>query len=147
MAHYIQFKTADGESVLVETEVAEVTVQPGIVKAGLGDKIQEAVATAQDTLEDAMRRAIRHNAQAIIEAVQSLPRRPTEVEITFGLKATGEIGNVAVGKAGGEVNYTIKLAWKPEPQAGQTAAPPPGSSSSSQQKTAALPQTVARPQE
>jgi hypothetical protein len=55
---------------------------------------------------------VRYNAQALIQAVQSLPTPPTEVEITFGIKATGEVGNVAVAKAGGESNYTIKLVWK-----------------------------------
>lgn len=119
MAHYIAFKTAGGDTVLVEAEVAEVTPPPGVVKAGIGDKVKETVAEAQETLEEAMGRAIRHNVQAVIDAVDGLPRRPTEVEITFGLKATGEVGNVAVGKAGGEVNYTVKLAWKPESPARQ----------------------------
>jgi hypothetical protein len=124
MAHYIEFKTANGDSVLVEADITEVTPPPGVVKAGLGDKVKETIAAAQDTLEDAMGRAIGHNVQSIIEAVQSLPKSPTEIEITFGLKATGEIGNVAVGKAGGEVNYTVKLAWKPETPHAQPGAPP-----------------------
>jgi hypothetical protein len=34
------------------------------------------------------------------------------LEISFSLKATGELGNVAVGKAGGEANYNVKLVWK-----------------------------------
>jgi hypothetical protein len=34
------------------------------------------------------------------------------MEISFGLKATGEAGNVAIGKAGSEANFTVKLVWK-----------------------------------
>lgn len=35
------------------------------------------------------------------------------MEITFGLKATGEVGNniFAVGKAGVEANYKVTLRW------------------------------------
>jgi hypothetical protein len=98
--------------VLVETDVTEVTSSAGVVKAGIGDKIKETVAAAEECLDVAIRRAVRNNAQAIIDAIQSLPARPTEVEISFGLKATGEMGNIAVGKAGGEVNFQVKLCWK-----------------------------------
>ena len=34
-----------------------------------------------------------------------------EMEVTFGLVMTGEVGNVAVGKAGAESNYTVTLKW------------------------------------
>ena len=34
--------------------------------------------------------------------------------MTFSLKATGEVGNFAVAKAGAEANYTVKLTWKRE---------------------------------
>lgn len=111
-AHYIQFNTADGQTVLVEADVAEVTPPRGVVKAGIADKIRETVAAAEDSLDNAMRRVVCYNAQAITEAVQSLPSRPTDMQISFGLKVTGEVGNIAVGKAGGEVNYQIKLTWK-----------------------------------
>jgi hypothetical protein len=36
--------------------------------------------------------------------------------MTFGLKATGEVGNFAVAKACAEANYTVKLTWKREDQ-------------------------------
>ena len=34
------------------------------------------------------------------------------MEITFGLKATGEVGNLAVGKVAGESNYQVKMVWR-----------------------------------
>lgn len=111
-SHYVQFTTADGQTMLVEADVTDVTPPPGVVKAGIGDKLKETIATARDSLDQAMRRAVSCNAQAIIEAVQSLPRPPTEIEITFGLKVTGEAGNIAVGKVGSDINYQVRLAWK-----------------------------------
>ena len=119
MTRYIQFATgdADGSTVLVEVDQQEVVPPPGLVKAGIKEKLEGTVAMAQSTFATAIKGAIQHNVQAFIEAVHSLPEPPTEVEITFGLKATGEVGNVAIGKTGGEVNYTVKLAWKQAPKA------------------------------
>jgi hypothetical protein len=41
-----------------------------------------------------------------------LADRPDEVEITFGLKASGELGSLVVAKAGVEASYSVKLTWK-----------------------------------
>jgi hypothetical protein len=110
---YIRFTAPDGGSILVEADEGESKPSPGgVVKAGLKDRVQGAVNDAQDAFEDALQRVVRFNAQAIIEAVRALPKQPTDVEVSFGLKVTGEAGNFAVCKAGGEVNYAIKLAWK-----------------------------------
>jgi hypothetical protein len=119
MTRYIQFQTddADNFSILVEVDQQEVIPPPGLVKAGIQKNLEGAIAMAQTTFAAAIKGVIQHNVQAFIEAVHSLPEPPTEVEITFGLKATGEMGNVAIGKTGGEVNYTVKLAWKQVPKA------------------------------
>jgi hypothetical protein len=113
MASYIRFAAPDGGTVLVEVEEAEAGPAPGgVVKAGLKERAQGAVAEAQDALQEALQRVVRFNAQAIVDAVDGLPDRPDEVELSFALKATGEAGNFAVAKAGGEANYAVKLAWK-----------------------------------
>jgi len=49
------------------------------------------------------RKVIRRNAVVFIKKV----RPPDKVEVAFGLKATGEVGNFAVAKAGAEANYTV----------------------------------------
>jgi len=112
MIHYIQFTTGDGSTILVEA-AEEETYQSGMTKAGLGEKVQEAVVQAQATFEDGLE-VVRRNAAAFIEKVRSLSDPPDEVEVTFGLKATGELGNFAVAKAGAEANYTVKMTWKRE---------------------------------
>lgn len=116
MADYIEFTSAvDGSTILVEVDEEEVSPQRGgVQKAGLRELATKTLVTAQSSFEDAIQRAIRSNAQVFIEAVQGLSVLPNEVVISFGLKMTGEAGNVAVGKVGGETNYTITLTWKRE---------------------------------
>lgn len=114
MADYIQFTSADGNSLLVEVDEGEVSSQQAIQKAGLREMAGKSVAMAQTSFEQAIQQAMRYNAQVFLESIVNLPILPSEAEITFGLKITGEIGNVAVGKAGGETNYTIRLIWKRE---------------------------------
>jgi hypothetical protein len=50
--------------------------------------------------------------RAFLAAVDALDKPPAEMEITFGLKATGEVGNLAVGKVAGESNYQVKMIWR-----------------------------------
>ncbi len=114
MADYIQFTSADGNTLLVEVDEGELSSQQGVQKAGLREMAGKTVAVAQTSFEHAIQQAMRYNAQVFLQSVTSLPILPSEAEITFGLKMTGEVGNVAVGKAGGETNYTIRLTWKRE---------------------------------
>ena len=114
MSRYLKYQTADGGIVLVEIEGEAEVPQEGIVKAGrVGDKVQDTVEEVQTKFEDAMS-AVRQNAQMIIDKVKGLSDSPDEVEVTFGLKATGEFGNFAVAKASAEANYTVKMTWKRE---------------------------------
>ena len=114
MTRYIQFTADDGGIILLEAEDEEVLTQKGVVKAGLKEKVQEAVVQAQATFEEAIMDTVGRNADAFIQTLRALPDPPDEAEITFGLKGTGEAGNAAVAKAGAEGNYTVKLIWKQE---------------------------------
>ena len=115
MSDYIQFVAPDGNTVLVEVEEEEVSPQKGgIQKAGLAEAAGKIVAKAQTSFEDAMQRTIRANAQVFLQSVLGLSILPSEAEISFGLKITGEAGNIAVAKAGSEANYAIRLTWKRE---------------------------------
>lgn len=110
MAQYIQFSTEDGATILVEAAEVEAS-QSGVIKAGLGDKVQDTVVAAKASLEEGLE-IVRHNASVFIEKVRGLSDPPDEVEMAFGLKATGELGNFAVAKAGAEASYEVTLKWK-----------------------------------
>jgi len=108
---YIRFDSDNLSSVLVEVEPGEVSKPDGLIKAGLQDKVKDAVATAATTLEEAIIRVLSTNARLFIQAMDGLERQPAEMELTFGVKATGELGNFAIAKSAAEANYSVRLLW------------------------------------
>ncbi len=117
--YYIQFTTEDGDEFLVEADeeaVSEEAISPEeMEKAGILKKTAgKTIVFAQTTFEQAIGNVIQYNVKALLQAIRDLPieNQPKSMEATFGLKATAEAGNAAVAKAGGEVNYTIKLTWE-----------------------------------
>lgn len=112
MAQYVQYRTDDGDAIWIQIEDSEEEPQAGVVKAGrIGEKVQDVVLEAQIRFEDAMD-TVKYSAQTILQKIKRLSDPPDEVEVTFGLKATGELGNLAVAKAKMEGNYTVKLTWR-----------------------------------
>ena len=123
MARYIQYQTADGGTVLVEVDdqADDLFPKAGVVQASRGSEaVKNAVEKVETVFEDAMD-TVRQNAQTIIDKVRGgLTDPPDEVEVTFGLKAAGELGNFAVAKASAEANYTVKMKWKREEKGKET---------------------------
>lgn len=116
MAHYVEFPTSTSEAtILVEVDKNEIELPNGVEKAGVrsGMKyLRESAATAHVSFDAALKRVVQENVRALTAAVQELEEKPDEIELTFGLKATGEVGNLAIGKMGGEANFMLKLSWK-----------------------------------
>jgi hypothetical protein len=118
MTKYLRFASGEGEAgdVLVEVDAARDLPVAGEQDAGLRqwarDHAGEAVAVAQSGFEQAVRRAVSLNVRAFLAAAEALEKPPAEIEITFGLKATGEVGNLAVGKVAGESNYQVRMVWR-----------------------------------
>ena len=121
MSNYIQYTTEDGAIILVEAAVEPDEDHSGVVRAGLKEKAGETVVQAKATFEEGLE-TVRHSADAFMKKLRDLSDPPDEVEMTFGLKATGEVGNFAVAKAGAEANYTVKLTWKREDEKGQRSS-------------------------
>ena len=112
---YLQFDD-DQHAVLVEVAPGEVQGRPGVVKAGVAERLSDNLSKAQTTLEGALAGILERTAGAMVRAVKSLEDTPSEIELQFSIKATGELGNLAVGKLSGESNYAVKLTWsKPAP--------------------------------
>lgn len=116
MAHYVEFDAREtGATVLMEVDAVEVEESDGVEKAGL-DWLKKSgkntVAKAHVRFDVAIKRVVDENVRALTEAVQKLTAPPDQIELAFGLKATGEAGNIAVGKMGGEANFELRLVWK-----------------------------------
>ena len=73
------------------------------------DKVGNVVTWANKKFQDAFA-SVKKSAVVLRQELEDL--RADEVEVTFGLKTTGEAGNFAVGQVGAEANYTITLKWK-----------------------------------
>jgi len=118
MTSYLRFASGNGDAgdVLVEVDAGEDFPVAGEQNAGLRqwarNQAGEAVAAAQSGFEQAVRRAVSLNVGAFLAAAEALEKPPAEMEISFGLKATGEAGNLAVGKVAGESNYQVKMVWR-----------------------------------
>ncbi len=110
MASFVEFQLDDGSTILVEAAEQDA-YQAGLVKSALGDRVRETVVEAKISFDQAMN-AVQHSAATLIEKVRSLSDPPDEVEITFGLKLSGDVGNFAIAKVGAESNYTVTLTWK-----------------------------------
>jgi len=124
MADYIQFiSDVENAQILIEVKEGEISAQQGVEKAGLREWIGNTVARAQTTFEEGLDKMLRYNSEVFIRSVSNLPVLPAEAELTFGLKATGEVGNIAVAKVASEANYTIKLTWKRETKSTQQNEP------------------------
>ncbi len=109
---YIQFLDEDGTTILIEVEAEEIKPSPGAVKAGLGNRVEKGLTNAKTTFEQAMESVVKKNAKALMNAIAHLPEKPSEVEFTFGLKACGAVGNIAIAKSEAGATFCIKLVWK-----------------------------------
>ena len=72
----------------------------------MGDTVEKAKQTFGEAIEN-----VRLSALQIRKKLHDL--QADEVEVKFGLKATGEIGNnvFAITSAGVEANYEVTLRW------------------------------------
>lgn len=104
MKHFVDFQTSTGEEIRVE--VAEDSSADGITRAGKG---QDMIVKASQSLESALDK-IRPIAEAIVDRLNALSQKPSEVEVEFSLKMSAEAGMV-VASGQIEANYTVKLKW------------------------------------
>jgi hypothetical protein len=113
---YLRFSSGEAGEVLVEVGTGGGLPAAGEENAGLRqfarDQADQMVAVAQGGFEQAVRRVVSLNAGAFLAAADALEKPPAEMEILFGLKATGEVGNLAVGKVAGESNYQVRMVWR-----------------------------------
>ncbi len=106
MATFIEYQLEDGTTILIETDGQKTG---GVTKASSrGDKVGNVIASATQKFEDAFA-GVKKSALVLRHQLEEM--RADEVEVTFGLKATGDLGNFAIGKVGAEANYTVKMKW------------------------------------
>ncbi len=114
MSRYVKFTLPDSSTVIMESDERETE----LVRSGRpGELAKQATETFEQAAENARKAAL-----VVLEKVRGLHDSPDEVEITFGLKASGELGSLVIAKAGVEASYSVKLTWKKAEQ-GSRARP------------------------
>ncbi len=104
MPVYIEYVLEDGGSVLIHAPDELAASLP--IKAASGS---EQVIKAQKSFDKALESAF-NSAEGMLKKFKSLDAE--EIELTFGLETTGELGNFAIGKVGLTANYEVTLKWK-----------------------------------
>jgi hypothetical protein len=105
MNTYIEYKLENGTFIQVLAPAG--TQAQGPVEASSLDS--EQVIQAEKTFDDAIEGALK-SASALLKKVKT--QKADEIELTFGLLTTGELGNFAIGKVGVEASYEITLKLK-----------------------------------
>ena len=103
MSSLLEFKTAAGESLLVEVEEAF----GGPVTRG--GRTAAAVVEAGVSLEQILAR-LGPTLGGIISQLREKAEWPGEVEVEFGVRLSAD-ANVIIARAGGEANFRIALRW------------------------------------
>ncbi len=110
---YVEFPLEDGGSILIETPDVQEKVQSGFVKSGQSDAAREAALPASRSF-DASVENVRKAAELLVSKLRTITAPPDEMTVSFGLKASGDLGSLAIGKVGAESNYAVTLKWKKE---------------------------------
>ena len=109
----MKFQVGSGE---IDVEVdPHPTTEARVEKAGLAEAMQGAATAVQVGLGQALA-AVAQAAHAFYASSASIEHPPQEVEVSFGLKASGEVNGFVIAKTGGEANFSVKMVWKASPK-------------------------------
>jgi hypothetical protein len=102
MAIYIEYTLDDGSILLIETDPS---VENMTKAADVGGNV---IIKAEKMFKDALA-SVKQSVATLRHELAEL--NADDVEVTFGIKTVGELGVFAVCKAGGEMNYEVKVRW------------------------------------
>ena len=51
-------------------------------------------------------------AESFSASLEQTKHKPATVEISFGVEASGELGNFLITKIAGKTNFAVKMTWK-----------------------------------
>jgi Trypsin-co-occurring domain 1 len=108
VSELVEFPLESGGTVLVDVapDSARSPVRRGLSTEGL-------VTRADQTLEAALTR-VKPAAAALVEGLRSVADPPDQIEVTFGIRLSGEAGAV-VAKTAAEANFSVALRWSRPP--------------------------------
>ncbi len=112
MSKYVEFPLEGGGSILIETADEPSRASAGFLRDG---EARPGAEKAQQSF-DASVEAVRRSADLLVTKLRNLTTPPDELQVTFNLKASSELGGLTVAKGGNgaETNFSIVLKWQKE---------------------------------
>jgi hypothetical protein len=111
MSKYVEFQLEDGTTILIESADEKKSGGGGFVPATRGN--DEPTEKAKVTFEQAVQ-SVRGSANLLVSKLRDLSQPPDEMEVTFSLKTSAEVGTLFVAKGGAEASYHVALRWRRE---------------------------------
>ncbi|MDX6565713.1 MAG: hypothetical protein QOE10_1375 [Gaiellales bacterium] len=114
MSTIVEFPLDAGGTVLVDVDdVARI----GAVRRGIAPT--ELITRADQSVEAAFAR-VKPAAAALVADLRSVADPPDQIEVTFGIRLSGEVGAV-IAKTAAEANFSVRLSWS-RPKASSNGA-------------------------
>jgi Trypsin-co-occurring domain 1 len=113
MRRLVEFPLEEGGTVVVDVDEPDGRQSGEAVRGDITRRFgrHEIVTRTEETFEAAFAR-IQPAATAALGSLRTLPDRPHEIEIEFGIQLTAEIGAIVAHTAAG-ANFRVTLRWKP----------------------------------
>jgi hypothetical protein len=114
VSKYVEFPLEGGGSILIEAGDGPSRTAAGFLRDG---DTHASAEKAQQSF-DASVEAVRRSADLLVTKLRDLSTPPDELQVTFSLMASGEMGGLTVGKAGAgaEANFSVMLKWQKQPE-------------------------------
>lgn len=110
MASYLKFELEDGTTVYLEAAEAPKS-SSGLIPASRGENASE---TSTPSFEKSIE-GLRKMAAVMVSSLrEGFSVEPDEVSISFGVKASAELGNLLIARGGMDANYNVSLRWHNE---------------------------------
>lgn len=103
---YLTFTLDDGTLVHIEAADVQKTA-PGLIPAGRGGEGDKTPLPFEEKIG-----GVRKMAAALMKQFrEGFDDQPSDIDISFGMKASGELGGILVSRAGGEASFSVTLRW------------------------------------
>jgi hypothetical protein len=107
MAAYVKFELEDGTIVYIESTDTPKSSSGLLPPSRVADHTAEANQSFEKTII-----GIQKMAAALVQNLRAgFTEQPTELSVSFGLKASADLGNLIVSRGGLEANYNVSLRW------------------------------------
>ncbi len=108
MASYVKFELGDGTIVYIETTDTPKG-SSGLIPGRSGEHAAEPAAVPFEKAVEGIRKMAVSLSQGLRGEGEE---QPEEVSISFGLRASADLGNLVVSRGGMEANYNVSIRWR-----------------------------------